>query len=936
MLTSLPTGSSRARKRVPAALMRLRVQLSVLLLALLIVSPGSRTAAADPTPQPSPTPPLTQSGLEPTSAGLAERDSNAASQQAGASGQRVEIVDARTDYGRTWALPQGGFESESTGAPVRFRDAAAPGGWRDVDTTLVSNPDGTVSPKAVPQPLVLGAFGDAADHLVSVTTQGQSLTFGSGIEASLPKPVLEGSTARYTDVLPGVDVTVEARSTGFEQLWIAKDRAALNELLSTQAGGDQGVSASVDTDGLAATPQPDGSVTFTDAAKNTVSKVPAPTVWDATTAPDGTPAAEVDADLNVLKAGSVVADKKTVAGDNLDLSVTLDQAWLDDPARRYPITIDPTYTAGADKGPIFDTYVKEGATTDRSDSTYLPVGYGLDNVQNRSFMDFDNLPFQGLTISAASLSLWADNSGTCIPSGWSAYDADLASAASRWTYQPARGAKYATSTQTKGFSSACADGRVSIDMTSQLQAWSKSADEVEGVALIADNETSVNGYHRFWSSDASANLPVLRWTWKDAAAPGEAPTASDQSTVAQYYQSKEAIGQGAQPSAVNTTSVQASASVGSAYFQDWYAAYADDPDLTIKGLSITPTVLSKTTSGSLVNFEVSVRITFQLHDNRDGSDFTGGETVDHVVQADTNASTTNASAKPASGTSSQSTILGDTALDVSTAPTTAVAGDAEDTELARMSSPAAPLPTWQAQLKQTNNDPAGSTSASRVSASSETGGSVATEDNREAADLANTPPTGDDPTTSDYSADSSSRAASTNYFPQLRWQDAANYASLWTDDNHANKINTKYGDAGDNCTNFVSQALYAGGYKTRNTTGIGRKWISRWHWNYVGPGHFTYTWSRAHYNYRRLLNVGNRPTFSNIYDAGLADLGYFDWDVGGATANDGTMDHVMIVSKRTKSYPYWSQKSGNRHNAPPSEVRRNIGNHTFKFYGVRT
>lgn len=503
-----PYDSSRS-----ASLARLRpVSVAVLLLAAVLVSPGNTRAEAAPDPDPARDTSLTQAGLEPTAGGLSEPDAWTATQKAHSLGQRVEVVELRTEFQRTWALPQGGYASETTGSPVRFRDHAATDGWRDVDTTLTTNPDGTVSPKAVPLPIVLGGSDDPVGELVTTQTDGQSLSFGSGIGTTLPEPMLHGSTATYSDVLPGVDVVVEARSTGFEQLWVAKDRPALDALLSTQASGEQGISASIDTARFDATSQPDGSVELTDSSKTVVSEVSTPTVWDATTAPDGTPAAEIAANLDVVEDGDIIADTKAATGD-LDLSVSIDQAWLDDPARRFPVTIDPTYVVGAEQAPIFDTYVKEGATTDRSDSTYLPVGYGYDNDKNRSFLNFDTTPFQGRIISAGSLSLWSDNAGTCTPNGWSAFDAGLATTASRWTAQPTLGAKYATSTATKGFSSSCAAGRVSIDMTSQLQAWSNNQAETKGVALVADNENGVGGYHRFWSSDASSNLPVLSWTW---------------------------------------------------------------------------------------------------------------------------------------------------------------------------------------------------------------------------------------------------------------------------------------------------------------------------------------------------------------------------------------------------------------------------------------
>lgn len=525
-------------------------RLMVVLLLVLFLSPATRNAEAAPTPQPLPEPTITHGALSPTNGGPTKNDAESAVKEAESSAQKVEVLEDRTEFHRTWALPQGGFEAESTGAVVRFRDANAVQGWRDVDTTLVVNADGTVSPRAVPQPLVLGGPGDAADQLVSVEANGQSLAFSTGVDGPLPAPLLDGSTATYPGVLPGVDVRVEVRPKGFEQLWVANDRAGLDALLTRQASGDLGINAPVDTDKLTATPQANGSVYFADASKNLVSKVTPPRAWDAATAPDGTPLAEVPAELDVIKAGAVVPDKKAVGGD-VDLSVTLDQEWLDDPQRKYPITIDPTYVAGEDQSPIFDTYVKEDATTDRSDSTYLPVGYGLDSVKNRSFLNFDLNAFQGASINSASLSLWGDNAGTCTPSGWSAYDASLATTASRWTAQPAVGTKYATSFDTKGFSTSCADGLVSIDMTSQLQSWSNDTANSRGMALVADNETTVLGYHRFWSSDASSNPPVLRWIYEDAAASN---TAESDAALAIAQEPLDAAVDGLEEQVAQTTS----------------------------------------------------------------------------------------------------------------------------------------------------------------------------------------------------------------------------------------------------------------------------------------------------------------------------------------------------------------------------------------------
>ena len=43
----------------------------------------------------------------------------------------------------------------------------------------------------------------------------------------LPAPTIKGDTALYSEVSPGVDVSVQARRSGWEQLTILKDAAAV-------------------------------------------------------------------------------------------------------------------------------------------------------------------------------------------------------------------------------------------------------------------------------------------------------------------------------------------------------------------------------------------------------------------------------------------------------------------------------------------------------------------------------------------------------------------------------------------------------------------------------------------------------------------------------------------------------------------------------------
>lgn len=509
--------------RLKRLLVRLLVA-SVTVGLVFSAAPAVVPAVAAPTEPAPPGPVEPVAGwVEPTGEGLVRPDLVSAAVTARASGSRVEVLAERSATSRTWALPSGALESEASSAPVRFREEAAEDdGWRDIDTTLVVQGDGSIAPRAVPEEVTLAGAGDSADELIQTVVGDRSLTLGAGVGVPLPAPVLEGSTATYVDVLPDVDVKVEVRPTGFEQLWVAKTRAGLDRLLTEQAGGDQGVTAALSLEEVTAAPQASGGVTFTDADK-TVAKLNPPTVWDAASTPNGQPLNEEAASFDVVDQGDPLPPKTGATGE-LELSVVPDQDWLADPARVFPVTIDPTYVS-VSATPIFDTWVQTDETVDKSGSTTLPAGMDGGGIKSRSFLNFDTTPLLRKSILSASLALWGSETGTCTANGWSAYDSGLASTSTRWTAQPALGAKYATSTQTKGWNASCPDGPVSIDMKAQTQAWADdTTTTTKGMVLKSDNENSYTYYHRFNSSEATANQPVLRYTYNRLPATMAVPT----------------------------------------------------------------------------------------------------------------------------------------------------------------------------------------------------------------------------------------------------------------------------------------------------------------------------------------------------------------------------------------------------------------------------
>src|SRR5581483_10644851 len=99
---------------------------------------------------------------------------------------------------------------------------AVDGSWTTPDPTLVSNGDGTFSPRAAVLPLRISGGGSAALATIRKSSGSVSVNW----PASLPTPVVQGATATYPEVEPGVDLRVVADVDGFSQLLIVKDRAA--------------------------------------------------------------------------------------------------------------------------------------------------------------------------------------------------------------------------------------------------------------------------------------------------------------------------------------------------------------------------------------------------------------------------------------------------------------------------------------------------------------------------------------------------------------------------------------------------------------------------------------------------------------------------------------------------------------------------------------
>ena len=92
-----------------------------------------------------------------------------------------------------------------------------------VDTTLRLQPDGT----SRPWPTAVGlrfSGGGGAPRWPGCRAAARRMELGW--PGTLPKPTLNGDTATYPEVMPGVDLQVTADVDGFSHVLVVKSRAA--------------------------------------------------------------------------------------------------------------------------------------------------------------------------------------------------------------------------------------------------------------------------------------------------------------------------------------------------------------------------------------------------------------------------------------------------------------------------------------------------------------------------------------------------------------------------------------------------------------------------------------------------------------------------------------------------------------------------------------
>jgi hypothetical protein len=432
-------------------------------------------------------------------------DEAAALATARACGGEVKIAGLTNEYDEGWAQPNGQVHWQHHFRPVRAEQNNA---WVPVDTTLVADPDGTVRPKAAAVDLTFSGGGSAP--MVTVGEDGGTLRLGSPL-GSLPKPVLDGDTATYPEVLPGVDLKLRADVDGYAQVLVVKDRqAAENARLAK-------LQFPVSQSGLTLSTDKAGNLTAAGKDGKTRLVGNAPLMWDAPVqdTADGTPRA----------GGRTKVMPSSLAGGKL--SVTPVQAMLDDPATVYPVYLDPGVQAARSAWTMIDSGNPTTSYWNSSQNARVGTNNGGTN-KYRSFYNLNLLSLGGQSIAAKrimSSTLWVKETGSasCAARRVDLWHTPGVTSATTWNNPPEYLSLQSSQTVAKGFSSACPAGSVGFDATQVTQDAANAGWKSVALALRSPDETD-NSYYKEFDNNPYLSISYQAWSTITVTSVGTQPS----------------------------------------------------------------------------------------------------------------------------------------------------------------------------------------------------------------------------------------------------------------------------------------------------------------------------------------------------------------------------------------------------------------------------
>ncbi|RFA17767.1 hypothetical protein [Subtercola boreus] len=300
-------------------------------------------------------------------------------------------VIAQDEFSQTYAGPDGSKIAAVSATPINVQDDA--GSWVPIQTELETTGSaswlGQGGAKVDDHPLHPEFSQYASDTNVLRMTKGDDaigFTLRGAAASVLERDLSPWSETKnhleYKNVFDNTDLVYDIETGG------------VNEVLRLDLRPDapQTWTWQVEAPGLTAVQDADGGITFTNGAGEIAFSIPTPTMWDSSKSDDPALSASGPVRLTLLK-----EDGRYL------VAVHPDKAWLDNPARVYPVLVDPP--TGSSDNDAETSYRSSDGTNVNSTLTNQGVYAGNSNGNGvwRTIVHYNYEQFFGKQILGAQI-----------------------------------------------------------------------------------------------------------------------------------------------------------------------------------------------------------------------------------------------------------------------------------------------------------------------------------------------------------------------------------------------------------------------------------------------------------------------------------------------------------------------------------------------------
>ncbi|MER7249757.1 LamG-like jellyroll fold domain-containing protein [Kribbella sp. NPDC000426] len=408
-----------------------------------------------------------------------------------------ELPEKRDRFSQTFENADGTETSMLSPAPLNFQKPD--GSWAEIDANLQPRDGGGwetisteiyswIAAQASADPVAGVQLGD--DHNIAWGVAGAAAVDGQ----------MAGSTVVFPDALSSTDLELDSQPRGIKETLVLKSAAAPRSFVFPLNLSDNLTASLVGRD-----------VVLTDEHGTERARIPAGTMEDSNT-------------VEVRATSSAVTYELTTVDGRQALKVTADSAWLDDPARVFPVRIDPTVIPTDRVTPTYA--VSAGVNGSISGGSDLQVGCrpaaGTTNCSSTSgwnaytsLLSFPSLvdAFRYDTIVAAQLEVYNYQADTCSSRGLDVYGV-----MEGWQSTPLSSLKYPGPQTTPSVVASKSFSRGYVSNTTGTTACQPMYDALPfNSAGVSWLQSLVDGQRSNFGFALFANQRTDRYSWKKLA-----------------------------------------------------------------------------------------------------------------------------------------------------------------------------------------------------------------------------------------------------------------------------------------------------------------------------------------------------------------------------------------------------------------------------------